>query len=446
MEYELLVKGDMVGDVILITPEKLQRAEEIFKFLEPKVQGECKQVIAVGGPSGSGKSETASLLATMFQKSGKKSYVLSCDNYAKKAPRDNEKFREELYEKGEEESLRGFLGEEEEILFSRLANIVKGFKDGAEKLSLRFIDNPNNVILHEEKETDFSQVDVLVLEGTWSAKMVEANFRIFLETDYKATLAHREARGRDPLTPFGETVLAIEQSKLNDLKRDVDFVFDTEGKLVKPIDDWEKHRAFLADESPHILMVTNHGIHEFEVIAGLPDTGGQNVFVNQFSQALVNLGFRVTTANRGGFLHPQRGRRQRGISYRSEKERILYVEDDKAEFIRKEDMEGQIGIIAENLSKYLIEEGTPIRAIISHYWDGAAVSAKVKENLGNSVPHIWVPHSLGTIKKRNMEESQWANLRVDERNKSREATHSSVQSHWYYIDGNFQSSRRGLWI
>ena len=422
MQYELLVKGDMVGDVILINPEKLQRAEEIFKFIEPKLQGKQKQVIAVAGPSGSGKSETASLLATMFQKKGKKSYVISCDNYAIRPPRDNEKHREELYEEGREDSLERYLGQSDEILFSRLSSLVESFKDGGEELQLRFIDNPNNVILHEEKAVDFSGIEVLVLEGTWSCKVTEAHFRLFLETDYKATLAHREARGRDPLTPFGETVLAIEQAKLNDLKRDADFVVDIEGKVVPPIDDWEKHRAFLQDQSPHILMVTNHGVHEFEVIAGLPDTGGQNVFVNQFSDALVNLGFRVTTANRGGFMHPQRERRQRGISYRSEKERILYVEDDKAEFIRKEDMESQVDTIAQNLAKFLKEEGTPIAAIISHYWDGAAVAAKVQNALAQEqdssaaeMPHIWVPHSLGTIKKRNMEKSQWANLRVDER-------------------------------
>ena len=188
-----------------------------------------------------------------------------------------------------------------------------------------------------------------------------------------------------------------------------------EGKVVPAINDWEKHKAFLASERPHILMVTNHGVHEFEVIAGLPDTGGQNVFVNQFSDALVNQGYRVTTANRGGFLHPSRATRQRGLSYRSEHERILYVEDEKKEFIRKEDMEPQIPQLADELKRQLQEEGTDFVAVISHYWDGAAVASSVIEKMSTAVPHIWVPHSLGTIKKRNMEKSQWANLRVDER-------------------------------
>ena len=46
-------------------------------------------------------------------------------------------------------------------------------------------------------------------------------------------------------------------------------------------------------------MITNHGVHQWEVIPGLPDTGGQNVFVNQFSAALAEMGFRITIVNRG---------------------------------------------------------------------------------------------------------------------------------------------------
>ena len=61
--------------------------------------------------------------------------------------------------------------------------------------------------------------------------------------------------------------------------------------------------AFKQSERPHILMVTNHGIHQWDVIPGLPDTGGQNMFVNQLSATLAWLGFRITIANRGGYPH-----------------------------------------------------------------------------------------------------------------------------------------------
>ena len=60
-----------------------------------------------------------------------------------------------------------------------------------------------------------------------------------------------------------------------------------------PINSSTQHQAFLSSPRKHILMITNHGIHLWQVIPGLPDTGGQNVFVNQFTAALAEQGFRA---------------------------------------------------------------------------------------------------------------------------------------------------------
>jgi len=59
------------------------------------------------------------------------------------------------------------------------------------------------------------------------------------------------------------------------------------------------HQAFTSYQAPHILMITNHGIHQWDVVPGLTDTGGQNLFVNMFTDTLASFGFRVTIANRG---------------------------------------------------------------------------------------------------------------------------------------------------
>jgi hypothetical protein len=53
-------------------------------------------------------------------------------------------------------------------------------------------------------------------------------------------------------------------------------------------------RTAAVHPGPHILMIANHGVHEWEVTPGLPDTGGQNVYVNQFTDALIEQGYRVT--------------------------------------------------------------------------------------------------------------------------------------------------------
>ncbi len=168
----------------------------------------------------------------------------------------------------------------------------------------------------------------------------------------------------------------------------------------------------MTSATPHILMITNHGIHQWQVIPGLPDTGGQNIFVNQFSDALAQLGYRITIVNRGGFPHPVTGTPRRGYHVKDERQRILYLEDGLAEFVRKEDMAARLPALAEALAASL---DSPVDLILSHYWDGALLGALFNKKLARPVRHIWTPHSLGAIKKRNVEPERWAGLRIDER-------------------------------
>jgi len=177
----------------------------------------------------------------------------------------------------------------------------------------------------------------------------------------------------------------------------------------------ELHDRFLASSKDHILMITNHGIHEWNVVPGLPDTGGQNVFVNQFSESLTDFGYRITIANRGGYRHPISGDWQRGVHYKDGNQRIVYIEDDSQEFVRKEDMHEQIPSLAQSLRNQLSKDAIPIDMIISHYWDGALIGVHFNNQQAEKSPHIWVPHSLGTLKKQNVNSDQWSDLRIDER-------------------------------
>jgi mannosylfructose-phosphate synthase len=181
------------------------------------------------------------------------------------------------------------------------------------------------------------------------------------------------------------------------------------------VDFQKKHQAFLASSRKHILMITNHGIHQWQIIPGLPDTGGQNVFVNQFTAALAKQGFKITIVNRGGYEHPVTGEAHRGLNYKDEHQRILYLEDGHPEFVRKEDMAAQIPTLVESLKNFLEADNTDIDLIISHYWDAALLGVLYNQSRPTPLPHVWVPHSLGVVKKRNMPANQWVNLRVDER-------------------------------
>lgn len=180
------------------------------------------------------------------------------------------------------------------------------------------------------------------------------------------------------------------------------------------ISDEKLHREFLDSKRPHILMDT-HGIHQWQVVPGLPDTGGQNVFINQMTDTLVNLGYRVTIANRGGYHHPTSGVLLEGIEYGDSNRRIIHTEDGTRKFVRKEDMHEHIPKLVDFLFNVLKKENTPIDLIVSHYWDGAKTGIMLNERLPSPVKHMWVPHSVGTVKKRNMPPESWAGLRIEER-------------------------------
>ncbi|MGW8143842.1 MAG: glycosyltransferase [Anaerolineales bacterium] len=175
------------------------------------------------------------------------------------------------------------------------------------------------------------------------------------------------------------------------------------------------HKDFLDSPRKHILNITNHGIHQWEIIPGLTDTGGQNVFVNQFSDALVDQGFKITIINRGGYRHPISGEMRTGLHYKNSCERIFYLEDGFREFVRKEDMFEHIPALKIALDEFLHKDGSQLDLIISHYWDAAVLGNAYLSDQPEKVPHIWIPHSLGVYKKNNVSSSAWEQLRVDER-------------------------------
>ena len=178
-------------------------------------------------------------------------------------------------------------------------------------------------------------------------------------------------------------------------------------------------RSFPDSGRTHVLMITNHGVHGWKVVPGMPDTGGQNVYVNQLTEALVAQGYRVTIANRGGYPHLETGVMQSGVVYHpSGWARIIYLEDGRPEFVRKEDMDEQIPKLVDDLAAKIEADGDSYDLVISHYWDAGKIGVLFNRRMeaqGRRLPHVFVPHSLGALKKRNMDPSTWADLRIDER-------------------------------
>jgi len=230
------IKGDMIGDKPVISEHHYRLADTLIPYVLKAIAGKDKAVVAVGGPSGSGKSETASLIAGILASMGKPAYTLSCDNYPHKPPRTNEEYREQLFSKGGEQALADYLGTPNEIDFERLTRLVTEFKAGNPQLLLRIMDNPQNQVADNARPLDCKQLSVLVLEGTWSNLVEGVDLKIFLDSTPEETRAHRIARGRDPDQDSEVTkiVLRIEQGKLEDIAAKVsDVVINRQYQVVR---------------------------------------------------------------------------------------------------------------------------------------------------------------------------------------------------------------------
>lgn len=226
----LAVQGDMYGDKIIISDSHELRANRIFELILPLVTN--KFVVAIGGPSGSGKSEIAALVGSKFIKdANRNTYVISCDNYAHRPPRENDRQRAALCGDGDMKALEAYLGSPQEADFDRLSRLMADFKENGKKMNLRIMNARDCHVHMDPYPLDSSQIQVLILEGTWSHLVMGADIKVFLETDFEKTLAHRKTRARDPITPFGEMVLRIEQSKLDEIREKADIIIDPGGRI-----------------------------------------------------------------------------------------------------------------------------------------------------------------------------------------------------------------------
>ncbi|MFH0952162.1 MAG: glycosyltransferase [Patescibacteria group bacterium] len=181
-----------------------------------------------------------------------------------------------------------------------------------------------------------------------------------------------------------------------------------------------KHRQFNNSQRKHILLVTNHGCHSPRITV-TTDTGGQNFYVNEYAYALVNLGYKVTIINRGGYRHPVTKSLHKGIIYYDntwdrggQHCRLIYLQDGQSRLIPKEKIK-KSNLIKESdfftkLAANISFDLAKIFFINSHYWDGGVLGELIVKTIKKQhrikTPHLWTPHSLGKLKQANYKKAK----------------------------------------
>lgn len=259
--------------------EQIRNAERLFPLILEKTEErkEKKTIISVSGGSGVGKTGMAFLLQNMFEKQGKKSLIISGDNYPHRIPMYNDaeriaRFRmsglngliteglytdevkekllelqkagrdaEEqedmqwlsIYQKYGDKALTDYLGTDQELDYEAVSNLLMQFHGGTSQLLLRHMGRTPDDIWYDRM--DVSDTDILILEWTHgnSACLQGVDVSVVLISTPEETLENRKKRNRDTAidSPFVVRVLRIEQKKINDGLDRADIIQDMHGRI-----------------------------------------------------------------------------------------------------------------------------------------------------------------------------------------------------------------------
>lgn len=155
-------------------------------------------VVGVAGESGSGKSTTALALAEALQARGVATLLIHQDNYFIRPPRTNHAFRVRDL---------GAVGPHE-VQMALIAQHITAFRDGARGIETPVVNYPENRF--DTVTRDFSEAQVLIVEGTFVLRLDQLDVRIFLEATHRDTHERRIIRNRDIHEPIIDTILDIE--------------------------------------------------------------------------------------------------------------------------------------------------------------------------------------------------------------------------------------------
>jgi mannosylfructose-phosphate synthase len=158
-----------------------------------------------------------------------------------------------------------------------------------------------------------------------------------------------------------------------------------------------------------ILLLSLHGYVAADAELGLPDTGGQVVFVLELAKHFRELGYGVDVVTRRFEDQPEVDDMGAGL-------RVWRIPFGGDEFIRKEDMHEHLDEFVRNFLAAVGDNALGYEYINSHYWDAGFAAQRISEEL--DIAHVHTPHSLGSWKRADMKgdpQDLESNYRFDER-------------------------------
>lgn len=214
----------MLGDVLLINDLHRDAAKSIYEYLleaRSKKKSNHRFIVAISGESGAGKSELSHSLALLLKKEGMRVKVLHTDNYYIIPPNIRTDWRKKngLKKVGYKE-----------YDWKLLNRNIKEFKEGREAL-MPCVDIVSKQI--DKLITNFSDIDILVVDGLYAIKIRNIDLRIYIDLTYHETKTKRGSRGKEENDDFRFQVLEMEHQSMLALKPNADIIVDKDYKVSK---------------------------------------------------------------------------------------------------------------------------------------------------------------------------------------------------------------------
>ncbi len=198
-------------------------ATQLMSLLQVRWEshGWQRHAIGIAGESGSGKSVTADALARACNAAGVRTSVINQDNYFVLPPRTNHEHRiASLANVGPHE-----------VNLSQIESHIAAFRGHAHEVVAPLVDYPGNRFVTQT--FDFSETELLIVEGTYVLQLAGLDTRIFLEATHEDTEERRRARNRDIDAPIVAQVLAIEHAIIAQQAGLADILIDSDFRVVR---------------------------------------------------------------------------------------------------------------------------------------------------------------------------------------------------------------------
>jgi len=209
----------MLGDVLLITDKHQQAGEKIIEKV--LMNYKPKMIIGISGESGSGKSELAHVIAKGLRKHGIVAKPLHIDNYYRIHPLKRTAWRKE----NGIEKVVGF----EEYDWVTIYRNIQEFRDGKTS-TCPCVDLVTEQV--DQLTTNYSEVDLLVIDGLYAIKTEGVDLKVFIELTYHETKKAQVIRGKEPQNEYRMAVLEQEHKMVQSLREKADILINKEYEVV----------------------------------------------------------------------------------------------------------------------------------------------------------------------------------------------------------------------